>query len=236
MKKTFRCFIWVEVLALAVLILHLAGSHMEEETVRVAGREQGSRNETKTELTDGKKVALTFDDGPNKCFTEELLDGLAMRNVKATFFLIGKKVDENPEIVKRMYEEGHLIGNHTYDHVNLSALSEESAREQLDKTNDAIKRITGKVPEYLRPPFGNYKKHLDEEMTMIEVLWDVDPRDWSVKNAGEVVKRVVKKVEDEDIILLHDDYATSVVAALEIIDILQEQGYEFVTVEELLLD
>ncbi len=183
-----------------------------------------------------KKVALTFDDGPNECYTEELLDGLAVRGVKATFFLIGKKVEQNPEIVKRIYEEGHLLGNHSYDHVNLSEMSEKDACEQINKTNDAIKQITGTAPEYLRPPFGSYKKNLDAEMDMIEVLWDVDPRDWSIKNTGKVVNRVVTKVEDNDIILLHDEYATSIAAAMEIIDILQGQGYEFVTVDELLLE
>ncbi len=204
-------------------------SYMEADSLAVQS--------TETEQDDKlKKVALTFDDGPNETYTEELLKGLAARNVKATFFLIGKKAAEHPEIVKDIQEGGHLIGNHTYDHVNLYEMSEEKACEQIQETNDVIKEITGQAPEYLRPPFGCSKKNVDEEMNMIAVLWDVDPRDWSNKNTGDVVNRVVTKVKENDIILLHDEYATSVAAALQIIDILQGQGYEFVTVDKLIFE
>ncbi len=229
MKNWIRICIGIEAAALAVL----AGWKMTEKRREHDHIEAAIVAEAAEEK---KKVAITFDDGPNECYTGELLDGLAMREVKATFFLIGKKVEENPELVKRMYEEGHQIGNHSYDHVNLSELSEEAACEQVNKTNAVIQKVTGAVPTYLRPPFGSYKKHLDEDMNMIEVLWDVDPRDWSVRNTGEIVKRVLTKVEDEDIILLHDEYATSVAAAMEIIDTLKKQGYEFVTVDELILE
>lgn len=226
MKSWVRICIGIE----AVMLVVLTGWGMVE-------RKTDSGIDAVTVVTEEKKkVAITFDDGPNECYTGELLDGLAMREVKATFFLIGKKVEENPDLVKRMYEEGHLIGNHSYDHVNLSEMSKEAACEQINKTNEAIQQITGSIPTYLRPPFGSYKKHLDEDMNMIEVLWDVDPRDWSVKNTGEIVNRVLTKVEDEDIILLHDEYATSVAAAMEIIDTLKKQGYEFVTVDELIME
>lgn len=244
MKKTYKFFITIEAIFLMVLICGCIKAEREKKLYdntlypveSRADSGEGEQKEGETEDVEIKKVALTFDDGPNECYTEELLDGLAARGVKATFFLIGKKVEENPEIVKRMYEEGHLLGNHSYDHVNLSEMSETAACEQINKTNDAIRQITGAVPEYLRPPFGSYKKNLDADMNMIEVLWDVDPRDWSVKNTGKVVNRVVTKVEDNDIILLHDEYATSIAAAMEIIDILQGEGYEFVTVDELILE
>ena len=243
MKRRIRIYIGIE----AVLLAVLAGAGMlkgkadnRAEAASAAIRQEAVSEDTSESAgiwtEEKKKVAITFDDGPNECYTEELLDGLAMREVKATFFLIGKKVEENPDIVKRIYEEGHLIGNHSYDHVNLSEMSEETACEQINKTNAAIQEITGSIPAYLRPPFGSYKKHLDEDMNMIEVLWDVDPRDWSVKNTGKIVNRVITKVQDEDIILLHDEYATSVAAAMEIIDILQSRGYEFVTVDELILE
>lgn len=183
-----------------------------------------------------KKVALTFDDGPNANYTEELLEGLKERGVQATFFLLGNQVEKSPEIVKKMHEDGHLIGNHSYEHVNLSSLSDEAAMVQVDKTNEAIYKVTGEFPEYIRPPFGCWKSSLDYKTTMIEVLWNVDPLDWKTDNAETVVKRVLKEVEEDDIILLHDASESSVSAAFRIIDALQKEGYLFVTVDEILFD
>lgn len=183
-----------------------------------------------------KKVAITFDDGPNEDYTEELLAGLRERGVKATFFLLGKEVEKYPDIVSDIYADGHLIGTHSYEHVNLKNLSDTAAIEQVDKTNRAIHEITGEYPEYIRPPFGCWKCNLDYETTMIEVLWDVDPLDWKTSNSDVIAKRVVDKVEENDIILLHDASESSVVAAFKIIDELQREGYTFVTVEEIILD
>lgn len=183
-----------------------------------------------------KKVALTFDDGPNADYTEMLLAGLKERGVCATFFLLGKEVDRLPDIVEQMHEDGHLIGNHSYEHVNLGALSDEAAIAQVDETNEAIYNVTGEYPEYIRPPFGSWKKNLDYETTMIEVLWDVDPLDWKTENTDRVVKRVLKNVKADDIILLHDASESSVNAAFQIIDKLTAEGYMFVTVDEILFD
>ena len=185
---------------------------------------------------DRKMVALTFDDGPHPVYTERLLDGLKKRNVKATFFLIGKSADKYPELVKRMAEEGHLIGNHTMDHVRLNHKTYEEAIEQIRQSNQIISQITGQTPQYIRPPFGEWSKELQEEVDMTAVLWDVDPVDWKVKNTEIVVKRILKNARDGDIILLHDVYGTSVDAALEIVDQMQAEGYEFVTVDEIILD
>lgn len=211
--------------------LHFQNAKEEERT----GEQRGSRIENQKEK-DLKKIAITFDDGPDPDYTEKLLDGLKERGVKATFFLLGKQVEQYPDIVKRMYEEGHLIATHSYEHVNLCNLCDEKAIEQVDKTNAAIKEITGESPEYIRPPFGCWKKNLDYKTKMIEVLWDIDPLDWKTNNAASVVNRVVTKCEENDIILLHDASASSVEAALEIIDIMEEKGYQFVTVEELILE
>lgn len=183
-----------------------------------------------------KKIAITFDDGPNPDYTEMLLEGLAERKVSATFFLLGKEVEKYPDIVKDIYDGGHLIGTHSYEHVNLSSLNDKAAIEQVDKTNEAIKEITGESPEYIRPPFGCWKCNLDYETSMIEVLWDVDPLDWKTSNSDVITKRVVDKVEENDIILLHDASESSVKAAFKIIDELQQQGYVFVTVDEILFD
>ena len=135
-----------------------------------------------------------------------------------------------------MHAEGHLIGTHSYEHVNLCNLTDEKAIEQVDKTNALIEKITGERPQFIRPPYGCWKKNLDYKTSMIEVLWDVDPLDWKTGNSDVVVSRVLKNVEEGDIILLHDASASSVKAALSIIDKLQEDGYLFVTVDEIVLE
>lgn len=182
------------------------------------------------------KIALTFDDGPSAAWTPVLLDGLKERGVKATFFLIGENADKNPEIVKRMAEEGHLIGNHTYHHVELTKVSENEARLELADTSAVIVRITGKEPEYMRPPFGAWQRKLEQEIQMLPVLWTIDPLDWTTENQDEIVNKVVTEAEENDIILLHDCYKSSIEAGLRIIDILQEEGFVFVTVDKLLLN
>ena len=183
-----------------------------------------------------KRVAITFDDGPNPDYTAELLEGLKERGVLATFFLLGTQIEKYPELVIRMYQDGHLIGNHSYQHVNLCNFTDEKAIEQVVKTNILIEELTGERPLFIRPPFGCFKTDLDYETTMIEVLWDVDPLDWNTSNTGVVVRRVLTCVEDGDIILLHDASQSSVDAALQIIDELQKDGYSFVTIDELILN
>lgn len=182
------------------------------------------------------KIALTFDDGPNVACTGRLLDGLKERNVRATFFVIGKNVKENPKLTKRIHEEGHMIGNHTYSHVEMSKVSEEKAKEELIKTSRAVHAITGEYPQYMRPPYGVCSRELEDSLDMILVRWTIDPLDWKTENTDEIVKKVVTNAEENDIILLHDCYNSSVDAAFRIIDILQEKGFEFVTVDELFLN
>lgn len=182
------------------------------------------------------KVALTFDDGPHVVYTEMLLDGLKERGICATFFLIGENIEGNEELVQRMQKEGHLIGNHTYHHVNLKELSKKEAKQEIQKAGNKIYESTGICPVFVRPPFGEWKKNLDLDMTMIPVSWNIDSLDWTTENTEKIIKRVVKDVEEDDIILMHDVYKTSVEAALQIVDILKERGYEFVTVDKLLLE
>ena len=183
-----------------------------------------------------KEVALTFDDGPSPECTKDLLEGLKERNVKATFFVIGEKAEAYPDLIKKIQDDGHIIGNHSYTHVNLGILSKKDACEQIRKTNDAIYQITGEYPQFLRSPFGSTQKNLDCQMNMIEVLWDVDPKDWATSNSSVIAQRVLGDVEENDIILLHDASESSVLAAFKIIDELKTQGYTFVTVEEILLE
>ncbi len=184
------------------------------------------------------KIALTFDDGPNAIHTPVLLDGLKERDVKATFFLIGKNIEagNNAEIVKREAREGHLVGNHTYSHIEITRVNDETAYQELKKTNDLIAGITGEPVEYMRPPFGLWQKKLEQRIHVLPVLWTVDPLDWATENVDEIVNKVVTEVEENDIILLHDCYKSSVKAALRIVDLLEAEGYQFVTVDELLLE
>lgn len=183
-----------------------------------------------------KRVALTFDDGPHSIYTKQLLDGLVERDVHVTFFVIGKNIPGNEELIARMQKEGHLIGNHTYDHVKICDLSSEEACEQVEKTSELVREITGEDTEFVRPPFGAWNKSMECSFRMIPVLWDVDPLDWTTKNKALIEERVLTDVSSGDIILMHDYYESSVEAALELVDELQAQGYEFVTVDELILE
>ncbi len=183
---------------------------------------------------DTKKVALTFDDGPHYKYTPMLLDELKKRDVKATFFVLGMNAETNYEIVKRMAEEGHVIGNHTYSHKNLFCLKEEAIKKEIMKTNDIIETLTGSSPKYFRPSYGNYNSNIVNLANMQVVLWNVDSLDWKSKNSNRITNRVLNKVQDGSIILMHDIYKSSVKAAIKIIDKLQSEGYKFVTVEELL--
>lgn len=180
-------------------------------------------------------VALTFDDGPSSRYTPELLDGLKERGVKASFFLVGKNIEENSDLIRRMEAEGHLIGNHTYNHVQLDKISDASAREEILKTNNAIYEATGRYPQYMRPPYGAWKKNMEICVEMLPVFWTIDTLDWKNQNVQAVCQVVEKEIEDGAIILMHDEYETTVNAALKIVDEYQEKGYEFVTVDRLIL-
>lgn len=183
-----------------------------------------------------RRVALTFDDGPHPYYTEQLLDGLKERGVKATFFVTGEHAKLHPDVIQRMHEEGHLIGNHTYSHIQLRKNNQEAFREELIRTNEVIGEITGGEVLYVRPPYGSWDKSFEKELNMIPVLWTIDPLDWCSHDASCVADKVLKKVKENDIILLHDCYDTTVEAAFQIVDELNKKGYLFVTVEELLFD
>ncbi len=176
------------------------------------------------------------DDGPSSEYTMGLLEGLKERNVKATFFVLGKSVEENADILNKMKEDGHLIGNHTFNHVRLTEVGHKEFVEEIIATNETIYKVTGEYPNFIRPPFGAWSKELEEELNMIPVLWTIDPLDWCTEDVDGIVQKVVTKSKEDGIILLHDNYKTSVTAALRIIDVLQAEGYEFVTVEELIMD
>lgn len=188
------------------------------------------------EVADSPKIALTFDDGPHPYYTEQLLDGLKERGAKASFFVLGKQAQAYPDLIKRMQEEGHLVGNHTYSHMQLGKNNREAFKAELVKTSEVLSELTGEEVQYVRPPYGSWDKGFETELMMFPVLWTVDPMDWCSDDVAGIVRKVTKKSKENSIILMHDEYKSSVTAALQIVDILQEQGYEFVTVDEILFD
>ena len=227
MEKSFN--VWL-LMAGAFAALCLIGSAVRAEslgTVQVIGS---------AEAENAKKIALTFDDGPHPVYTPVLLDGLAKRKVNATFFITGENAEAYPELVKRMQEEGHLIGNHTYSHIQLTRGNREKFKGELKKTNEIIEEITGLGVTYVRPPYGSWDKSFEKELNMIPVLWNIDPLDWCCNDASCVIRKVESAAGEDAVILLHDSYPSTVTAALQIVDDLQKQGYMFVTVEEILFD
>ena len=192
-------------------------------------------SEKKMDVTE-EKIAITFDDGPHPVYTEKLLDGLKERDVKATFFVLGEKAKEYPEIIERMQREGHIIGNHTYTHIQLRSSNRDKFRDELVLTNQVIQEITKQEVQYVRPPYGTWDKKLEDELNMFPVLWNVDPNDWCTGNTDKVTKSIVDKARDNSVILLHDCYQSSIDAAFASIDILEARGFEFVTVEEILFE
>ena len=224
----------------AVLLVSLARQKAEGAAAPGAGRvvEDGgwSGGCAGPGTEEAGAVALTFDDGPNARYTEALLDGLKERGIRASFFLAGQCIEGNEATVRRMAEEGHLIGVHCMEHRDLTREPEEEAVRQLMDTAAMIGAVTGRTPEYIRPPFGKWSSGLQEAVPMEPVLWSVDSLDWKLQDTDRIVRRVLKDTEDGDIILMHDEFQTSVEAALEIIDNLLAKGYTFVTVDELTID
>lgn len=180
-----------------------------------------------------KVVALTFDDGPSK-YTKDILDILKKYDACGTFFLIGNKVSFYGEVLREMLSEGNEIGNHSYDHKYLTRLSEEEVKDEISKTQDEIKRVTGYTPTLFRPTYGGYNNTLKSYIDLTFVLWDVDSRDWSVKSTEGIMSNVFKDVKSGSIILFHDNHEYSVNALPSVIKELKKQGYKFVTVSELL--
>lgn len=230
MKKT-TVVIVTEVIILCIFIICFIFGKVPDN------KESVKTSEANLNISDMKgtipRVALTFDDGPSTKYTEKLLKGLKKRGVKATFFLTGERISYSEKIVKRMKKDGHVIGNHTYTHIDLAKTGYNEAKKEIEDTNNAIKEITGEKPKFLRPPYGDWNEKLLEETDMSIVLWSVDPEDWKDRNADVVAKRVIKSTRPGDIILLHDIFGTSVDAALKIVDELQSKGYQFVTVDQI---
>lgn len=179
-------------------------------------------------------VALTFDDGPSGKFTRRLLDGLREREVKATFFLCGYRIKDYPGLAERMVEEGHEIGCHGFSHSSMETMSRRDIAEEISATLNLLPD-NAKV-RFLRPPGGESSvsvKQVAKAKQMPILCWSVDPKDWSIHDAGVVKAQVVNCVKDGDVVLLHDMSSSSVSAALAIIDTLKARGFRFVTASQL---
>lgn len=187
---------------------------------------------------EGRKIALTFDDGPSAKLTPRLLDMLKERGIKATFFVLGTCVAANPELVKRMVEEGHEVGNHSWDHKSLAGLGAAGLQAQIDRTNAAIENAGGVKPVVIRPPYGatnsSLNKKLDEQYGLKVIMWSVDPLDWKFRNSPRVTAQILENTKPGSIVLAHDIHATTVDAMPATLDGLKDRGFEFVTVSELL--
>lgn len=181
-----------------------------------------------------KYVALTFDDGPSGKYTQRLLDGLQDRGVEATFLLCGYRMEQYPDLTQRIFDEGHEIGYHGFTHKSMEGMSRRSIAQELIDSQTLLPE--GCRPVFMRPPGGivtDGVRQVAQARRLAILSWSVDPRDWASSSVGAIEAAVLKKVQDGDIILLHDMSYSSVQAALDIVDVLREQGYEFVTVSEL---
>lgn len=179
-----------------------------------------------------KMIALTFDDGPNYN-TSKVIDVLNKYDIKATFFVLGSRAINNKDILKKMADSGMEIGNHTYNHLLLTKYDENKIRSEIDDTSEVIYSATKKRPKLLRPSYGSVNNKIKKVANMPIIIWDIDTLDWKYHNSKRITSRVVNKVRDGDIILMHDIYSASLNALSNIIPILQDNGYEFVTIDEL---
>lgn len=183
---------------------------------------------------DEKLVALTFDDGPSGKYTRRLLEGLAERGAKATFLLCGYRMELYPELTERIFSEGHEIGLHGYSHKSMQDMCARDIALELEKTMALLPE--GCAVSFLRSPgglCGTCVRKAAAEQGLAVLSWSVDPQDWATHDPVCVEKKVISHVRDGDVILLHDMSDSSVEAAFVIIDVLQEQGFRFVTVSEL---
>ncbi|TBL76661.1 polysaccharide deacetylase family protein [Paenibacillus thalictri] len=191
-----------------------------------------------------KKVALTFDDGPDKVYTQKILDILQENKVKATFFVLGAHAEKYPEMVKRMAKEGHVVGNHSWDHANLTKLSGDELIDEVERADRTIEKLTGSYPALFRAPYGEVSKELfdvvEKTPNRSVIGWSVDTRDWEKVSADKILATVKKETKPGAILLEHcaggkgGDLSNTIQALPKIIAYLKSEGYSFVTVPELL--
>ncbi|MDK1345585.1 polysaccharide deacetylase family protein [Streptomyces sp. 378] len=242
-KKTGTAFRTAGTLAVtAALTLALSGCTGADTTAPSAARARPATDPQAARLgavdcRGVKCIALTFDAGPSE-HSARLLDILKEKQVPATFFLLGKRhIEKYPELVRRMADEGHEVANHTWDHKILTKLRPEEIREELERPNEEIARLTGRRPTLMRPPQGRTDDTVHavcRELGLSEVLWSVTAKDYQTTDSDLITRRVLDQSSRDGIILLHDLYDGTVPAVPGIIDALKERGFVFVTVPQLL--
>lgn len=192
-----------------------------------------------------KKLALTYDDGPNDPHTLRLLEVLAKHNVRATFFLIGRYVKQRPDIVRELARAGHALGNHSFSHPNLIFASGERTRRELQDCQQAVQEATGESPRLFRPPFGGRRPgtlQIARAAGLEPVMWNVTAYDWTAPAADVIVRKVSRRIRGGDVILLHDgsyvlmgaNRSRTVIATDQIIARYKSEGHEFVTIPEMM--
>jgi peptidoglycan/xylan/chitin deacetylase (PgdA/CDA1 family) len=193
-------------------------------------------------LSGSRRVILTFDDGPHPKTTPAVLEILRRRNIKAIFFVLGIQAQKYPELVKQIHDEGHLIGNHSFSHKNLAQISQEKLLDELGRTSAIIEKITGRKPEFLRPPYGAMNRNVIRTAAaegMKILLWTIDPKDWQHKNESSIVKSVERQfgMSSGDLrggaLLLHDIYPSTVRALEPILDRLATNEYMITSIDRL---
>jgi peptidoglycan/xylan/chitin deacetylase (PgdA/CDA1 family) len=189
-------------------------------------------------LVSGNFVAITFDDGPHPQNTPRLLDMLAMRNIKATFYVIGRSVDLHPGVLRRTVAEGHEIGNHSHTHRLLSKLGDSEVRQEMQRCQDAVGRAAGVRPRTMRPPYGgllqSQRELVHDEFGYPTILWSVDPLDWKRPGPSVVASRILTGTTAGGIVLAHDLHSQTVDAMPATLDGLLRKGFKFVTVSQLI--
>lgn len=183
-------------------------------------------------------VAMTFDDGPHPSLTPQLLDLLKERNIKCTFFVVGKNAKAYPQIIRRIIAEGHEIGNHTWTHRSLTSGSDEQIRKELQQSEDALFAAANYRPQVIRPPYGaintRIKQLMFSEFGYSTIMWSVDPQDWRRPGSSVVTSRLLAGAHPGAIMLAHDIHPGTITAMPAFFDQMLAKGYQFVTVSQLM--
>ena len=235
MKETI-CFL------LIITLIFFVGIYDSNGTFSLGGVISVSANENQAieviavrkQLDKSKPmVALTFDDGPYAKTTSSILDTLEEHDVVATFFVVGNRVNRYKDIVRRMAETGNEIGNHSYNHKDLTILTSDQVKEQINMTQNVVSKVVGSKPKIMRPTYGAFNDDLKAQAKMPLILWSIDSMDWKSQDAIKIIDLVLGKVRDGDIILMHDIFGATAEAVEYLVPELINRGFELVTVSEL---
>lgn len=219
--------VWVERLAIA---------DVKEESSEVdepSSNDEEEQVEAEQPSSSGeKKVALTFDDGPHPKNTLKALQLLDKYDMKATFFMLGSRIDFYPDLVQEVFDRGHEIGNHTWNHKQLTKISDADIKEEINAVNQRLESITGERATVFRPPYGATNDHVESFLTVPSVLWTIDTLDWKTKDKAAILAEVKENLKPGAIILMHDIHATTIEALEVVLPYLKEQGYTSVKVSD----